>query len=228
MSAPLGDDERALVDVSAALASRDRPAISRALERALEVDLEGDAVEETLLQAYLFLGYPAALEGLALWRRVSGREAAPPREEDPDGWPARGEEICRRVYGGQYERLREGVRGLHPELERWMVTEGYGKVLGRPGLALRARELCIVALLAVLGAPRQLHSHLRGALNVGASEEQIEEALARALRLAREEEAALARETWLEVLTRWRAKAGDGTGERVEVRAHTGKEGTGE
>ena len=49
-----------------------------------------------------------------------------------------------------------------------MLAEGYGKVLGRPGLALEVRELCIVAILAGQDAAPQLYAHLRGALNVGA------------------------------------------------------------
>ena len=56
---------------------------------------------------------------------------------------------------------------LHPDLDRWMIEEGYGKVLGRPRLDLPERELCISSLLVGLGAPIQLYSHLRGALQVG-------------------------------------------------------------
>jgi 4-carboxymuconolactone decarboxylase len=59
-----------------------------------------------------------------------------------------------------------------------MVTEGYGRTLSRPGLDLRRRELCTVAQTAVLDAPHQLHSHLRGALNAGASPAELEETLA--------------------------------------------------
>jgi 4-carboxymuconolactone decarboxylase len=36
------------------------------------------------------------------------------------------------------------------------------------------RELCTVAQAAVLEAPKQLHSHLRGALNAGGSFSQID------------------------------------------------------
>ena len=61
-----------------------------------------------------------------------------------------------------------------------MVDQGYGTVLGRSGLGLVDRELCIAALLAVLDAPRQLLAHLRGALNVGADPLEV----ARALELA--------------------------------------------
>ena len=48
-----------------------------------------------------------------------------------------------------------------------MITDGYGKVLSRPGLDLARRELCIIAACAATGQDRQLHSHLHGALNVG-------------------------------------------------------------
>jgi 4-carboxymuconolactone decarboxylase len=66
------------------------------------------------------------------------------------------------------------VRALHPAIDAWMVTEGYGRTMGRPGLDLMRRELCTVAQTAVLEAPKQLHSHLRGALNAGASFGQID------------------------------------------------------
>ena len=62
-----------------------------------------------------------------------------------------------------YDRLRENIRHLHPLLDDWMIDEGYGKVLSRPGLDLPRRELCIVAACAATGQDRQLHSHLHGA-----------------------------------------------------------------
>jgi 4-carboxymuconolactone decarboxylase len=77
------------------------------------------------------------------------------------------------VYGASYERLRTNIRALHPELDEWMIVEGYGKVLSRPGLDLARRELCIVAACAAAGQERQLHSHLHGAVNAGASAETI-------------------------------------------------------
>ena len=103
------------------------------------------------------------------WRRASNRVAATAdAEERLDAlWRADGEATCAAVYGTMYERLRANIRELHPALDEWMITEGYGKVLSRPGLDLARRELCIVAACAARGQDRQLHSHLHGALNVG-------------------------------------------------------------
>jgi 4-carboxymuconolactone decarboxylase len=172
----LGRSRSALVRLSAALASRESEGLQGAMDKAWRVS-DPSGVEEVLLQSYLFLGYPISLNAFALWREISGREADPGVEDDWSAWVDRGRAVCREVYGGTYEGLRRNVRALHPDMERWMVVEGYGKVLGRPQLDLATRELCIVALLAVLGAPTQLYSHLRGALNAGAEPADVEESL---------------------------------------------------
>lgn len=138
-------------------------------------------VEELILQSVLMVGYPRALVAFTIWRKAGGPTAA---ETDPDQdysraaeWNRRGEEQCAVIYGENYQKLRHSVRDLHPALDSWMITEGYGRTLARPGLDLLRRELCIVVQTAVLETPRQLHSHLRGALNVGATFGQIEGAL---------------------------------------------------
>jgi len=69
------------------------------------------------------------------------------------------------------------VRALHPALDAWIVTDGYGRTLSRPGLDLRRRELCAIAMLVPQQVPRQLHSHLRGALQAGATEQDVTETL---------------------------------------------------
>jgi 4-carboxymuconolactone decarboxylase len=172
----LGPETWVLIRASAAVALGDRQALSDALAAAAR-DCPATAVEEMLVQSYLFLGYPAALNALGVWRKVSKRAAPEPRRDDAE-WEARGQSTCTRVYGGQYDRLRDNIAALHPDMERWMIVEGYGKVLGRPGLDLATRELCIVALLAVQDAAPQLYSHLRGALNAGATPADVNETVA--------------------------------------------------
>lgn len=207
-------ETRSLVRLSAALAYRDPALVRGAMEDCLRLaSLRG--TEEVILQSYLFLGYPAALNAFGLWREISGREAEEASPESWGDWSARGEGVCRQVYGGQYEGLRNNVRALHPDMERWMVVEGYGKVLGRPGLALPVRELCIVALLAVHGTPRQLHSHLRGALNTGAGIEQVEVSLEVAEEFLEGGPRAEARAVWDQVRNRWIQEARQPAG-RIE------------
>ncbi|MBX6365458.1 MAG: carboxymuconolactone decarboxylase family protein [Gemmatimonadetes bacterium] len=193
---------RALVTLSAALAAGDPAALGAAMDAAAQA-APAEAVEEALLQSHLFIGYPATLRALGLWRERSGRPAPARSSDGPAEWRTRGEAVCAQVYGGAYERLRENVARLHPDLERWMLEDGYGRVLGRPGLDLRRRELCIVALLAGMTAPQQLHSHLRGALNVGASVEEVAETLELAGAAAPPARRAQAWRVWESVRERW-------------------------
>lgn len=194
---------RALLRVAAALGTRDAAAVRRALEAA-RATADATAVEEVILQSHLFVGFPDALNALGMWREVSGLPAPPASGEDPAGWEARGERVCEAVYGANYRKLRENVRALHPDFEGWMVAGGYGRVIGRPGLELATRELCIAALLAVWNVPRQLHSHLRGALNAGASVAEVDEAVELACSFVGDDAAGRVRALWGEI----RAKAG--------------------
>lgn len=140
-------------------------------------EVDETAVEEIILQSYLFAGFPRALNAARAWRAVSERDAPDEDEEslkaDLAAWRERGEETCAVVYGDHYEKLRENIRALHPALDEWMIVDGYGKVLSRPGVDLRTRELCVVAACAVSGQQRQLHSHFHGALNAGASASEL-------------------------------------------------------
>ena len=177
----LDDATRELVRLAAVIAAGGEADLRSAMVRAVAVALDPVWVEELILQSYLFAGFPRALNAAREWRRASER-TAPTADEGEDyaraaEWARRGERTCAVVYGAMYERLRVNIRGLHPALDAWMIVEGYGKVLSRPGLDLKHRELCIVAACAVLGQDRQLHSHLHGAVHAGASNGEVDEAL---------------------------------------------------
>lgn len=197
----------ALVRLAAAVAAGEEPGIRRAIADARTAGVAADWVEELLLQSILMCGYPRALVAFGLWRKEDGRPA-PAEDADADyanvaEWQARGEQTCARVYSGSYARLRANVRALHPAVDQWMLVEGYGRTLGRPGLDFLRRELCTVAQTAVLRTHRQLHSHLRGALNGGASLEQVEATLGAVHPLLSHEEWKDVKELWAVVRAGW-------------------------
>jgi 4-carboxymuconolactone decarboxylase len=169
---------RDLVRFAAAIAQGYEPELRERVGSLRSSQVPVPWIEELLLQSVLMVGYPRALIGFTVWRKF-GTVPAPDTDPDQDysrsgEWAQRGVELCARVYGENYGKLRESIRALHPAIDTWMVVEGYGRTLARPALDLRRRELCTVAQTAVLEALRQLHSHLRGALNAGASFGQIE------------------------------------------------------
>jgi 4-carboxymuconolactone decarboxylase len=158
---------RALVRLSAIITSGSEGAIRQGFAA-----LDGVPpvwIEELVLQCHLFAGFPRALNAMREWRRWQPQPAAARDADAPRDWRAQGEATCATVYGEMYERLRDNIRRLHPDLDDWMIVDGYGKVLSRPGLDLARRELCIVAACAASQQDRQLHSHLHGALNAGAA-----------------------------------------------------------
>jgi 4-carboxymuconolactone decarboxylase len=170
--ATLDDATRWLIRAAAAVAGADETVVRAALASAAHVT-PTIWIEEMLLQSYLFAGFPRALNAMREWRKVSGFPPAEAPAVDPARVREAGEATCGAVYDGMYGRLRENIRALHPLLDDWMISEGYGKVLSRPGLDLRRRELCIVAACVASGQDRQLHSHLHGALNVGVDAEVV-------------------------------------------------------
>ena len=168
---------RSLVRLAAIVTAGTESQIRAELARIHQV-IPSEWVEELLLQTYLFAGFPRALNAMREWRRLEPvASGASPDTGDLATWRADGEATCAVVYGATYERLRHNIRQLHPLLDDWMIVEGYGKVLSRPGLDLARRELCIVAACAAAGQDRQLHSHLHGARNAGASDQTIEAAV---------------------------------------------------
>ena len=176
----IDDATRNLVRIAAAIAGGSEQQTRSVMEQAVG-SAEAGAIDEVILQSYLFAGFPRALNAARVWRTVSGKPAPTSDFEaeisNASAWVERGEITCRRVYGESYEMLRENIRDLHPALDSWMITDGYGKVLSRPGLDLRTRELCILAACAASGQQRQLHSHLHGALNSGATPSEVIAAL---------------------------------------------------
>lgn len=137
---------------------------------------------EALLQSYLFAGFPCALEALMTLQQACVESSVewkiPAKEEFALlDFKERGEKCCSTIYTSAYAKMRERLGVISPDLDSWMILEGYGKTLSRSGLEISQRELCIVAMLGILGWERQLFSHIRGALNVGAENEAVMETL---------------------------------------------------
>ena len=147
-------------------------ALREALGAALRAGVPSVAVDEALLQLVPFAGFGRAINAFGVWSSL--RPRAP--RTGPDR--ARGgRALCRRVYGESFDRLERRMRNLHPALWRWILRDGYGRVLSRPGLAARDRELLAVAVLAALRLAPQLDAHVRGALRLGATKAQVASAL---------------------------------------------------
>jgi 4-carboxymuconolactone decarboxylase len=77
-----------------------------------------------------------------------------------------------------YKQLEENLGDVAPDMARFVAEFPYGDVYSRTTLDLKTRELITVAAITALGtSPLQLKSHIKGALNVGCTREEIVEVL---------------------------------------------------
>lgn len=158
-------------------------ALSFHVGAALDLGCTPSEVRECLLVVSLFAGFPRTLDALASAGDVlSARGAPAPAAEQ--GLPAdeaerretfrrRGRALFDRVYGSKARSVMSRLMDLDPELPLWVLDDAYGKVLARPGLDPAQRERLAVVLLAALGLRNQLPGHVRGAVNCGATRDDV-------------------------------------------------------
>lgn len=166
--------ERTLAMYSAAVALADEDAMSRVIRMGRDFGLVSELFYEIVLQSYLFLGFPRMLTAAETLHDVyparrDGFKLEAVSLEESRHWFDDGVKLCQKVYGEKYDSLADRVAGMAPEVFRWMIIEGYGKVLSRPAVDIVSRELSIIAFLMMEDRGKQLRSHIKGALNVGAS-----------------------------------------------------------
>lgn len=178
---PLDSRTIALVRVATAIAKGGEAMLRERLRAARGAQVPPLWIEELLLQSLLNVGYPLSLAAWGVWREVAGPPAdtgEPVVHAEWQRWAERGPDACGQVYGRTYHKLLVNLRALHPAIESLVVIDAYGKILGRPGLDAKLRELCTMAAIAFVDAPKQLHAHFRGALNTGATPEEVDATLA--------------------------------------------------
>ena len=80
-----------------------------------------------------------------------------------------GEDFVARAFGGATE--------FTAPIQQYITRNAWGDVWQRPGLDLKTRSLITVAMLIALGKQHELKGHVRGALNNGATSQELQEVL---------------------------------------------------
>lgn len=173
-----------LVTASLCVITRNDAALHRILTNNVSIPGALPMLYECFLQLHLFSGFPTALEALKTLKLFHSKSPALDRDalcgNDADNLE-KGLSLCNSVYGEVTAKMLTAAREASPELSEWLVRDGYGKTLSRPGLDMLSRELCVVAVLACQGYMNQLYSHMRGAIRFGATAmdfDSVEDALA--------------------------------------------------
>jgi len=169
------DKEDILPLICAAAALRKEEHLKDLLEKSKLFGIKEKPLYESLLQNYLFTGYPSAMISLKILKEYYPKlENVLHDSWDLNKYRERGTKNCKKIYGRKFVKLISNVKSFSPELSDWLLLEGYGKVMGRKGLSLKQRELNNVSVLTALKFEDQLYSHINGALRTNAAKEQIE------------------------------------------------------
>jgi 4-carboxymuconolactone decarboxylase len=92
---------------------------------------------------------------------------------------SRGTRLLEELHGGHAgEAMVAEMKEIAPDFADMTIEWALGGVLGRPGLDLASRHLVLIASCVTLGyALPQLRAHVEAALEIGATKQQIVEAI---------------------------------------------------
>ncbi|SEA52310.1 Uncharacterized conserved protein YurZ, alkylhydroperoxidase/carboxymuconolactone decarboxylase family [Flavobacterium gillisiae] len=90
-----------------------------------------------------------------------------------------GVKIVNEVNGdGAAKGLEEAFKSVSPDMAEYIIRYGFGEIYNRPGLDFKTKELLIIASLTTqANATSQLKSHMKAALNVGVTPNEISETM---------------------------------------------------
>ena len=172
----LPPDLRLLVLFKACIWPGDTALQSELIGRAKGVGLSRSELEEAILQATLFFGFPRAVSAFEVLNERWPIDKPPSGSGLPESERmAAGRRLFASIYGRNDTAVREMLRSFHGEFHDFVLEAAYGRILSRPGLPPRTRELLAVGALAQLDQWPQLVAHARGAMQFGASELHLTE-----------------------------------------------------
>jgi len=91
---------------------------------------------------------------------------------------AAGMTVRRAVLGEAHvDRAAKAITPFNAEFQDLITRYAWGEVWARPGLPRRTRSLLTLALMVSLGRSDELRMHLRAALRIGVTREEIAEVL---------------------------------------------------
>jgi 4-carboxymuconolactone decarboxylase len=157
--------------------------LRRYVGAALNIGVTPTAIQEVLIQIGIYAGFAATEEALAATAEMFTKHhitmpPRPPRDDTLETLTARGTELMTALHreGGDkgYAAPGNSVTGaLYPVA----IQYGYGEIWFRPGLTHQQRVLISVASFTALKLESQIKKFGQAALNMGATREEVIEAV---------------------------------------------------
>ena len=156
------------------------------LHAALNVGWTIAEVQEVILQMTVYSGFPSAVNGMTILKEVlEERKAQGVKDpkghskqvEIPEGKTRMDVGIAQleKLDAAPLDKLNEAFEDVSPDFMKYVLEYGFADILARPGLDYKTREMATISALTALGLTDQLKFHIRGAMNLGASKEEVAE-----------------------------------------------------
>jgi len=175
------DEQQAtyMSEIACNAARGDQSKLGVAIRNGLRTGLTANQIKEALSQLYAYMGFPRSLNALGTLQKVL-------KEFDDNGEPYElGSESSPLPAG--YDALKQGTEvqtklsgqpfnyDFCPAEDYYLKAHLFGDIFARDVLTHADRELVTVSALSGLeGVMPQLQAHVRGALNMGVTEEQLD------------------------------------------------------
>ena len=152
----------------------DQSSLALAIHEGFEAGLTANQLKEALSQLYAYTGFPRSLNSLGTLQRVMEQRGdvvmGPESSPQPAGYDAlrQGTEVQTRLSGQPFNY------DFCPAEDYYLKAHLFGDIFARDLLTHADRELVTVSALSGLeGVMPQLTAHVRGALNMGVTDEQL-------------------------------------------------------
>jgi 4-carboxymuconolactone decarboxylase len=158
-----------------------RPALKYHIHGMLNVGCTPQEVIETILNAIVYAGFPAAQDGMTIAREVFKERNLEykPVSSRPEGDRYQlGIQNLQQTEGDRVKTIATRFANLAPDLPRLIIEFARGEIWNRRGLSLKSREFATLAMVTALGnQSNSVEAHVEGALRAGATETEIKELL---------------------------------------------------
>jgi 4-carboxymuconolactone decarboxylase len=174
MAPSLSAPDLRLIELVSAVARGDWSGLAD-LRRSAPLGEPDERWREALIQSHLFLGFPRVVEAFEVLSREGGLHApnALEHESRDTDFASQGAPIFDAIYADLAPVVRRRLAQHHTDFAHWIAEHAYGRVLARPGLEPAMRELLAIVCLLHSGLDRQLASHTRGAVRLGAAPAEV-------------------------------------------------------
>ena len=174
--------QREIITLSTLIVLAREPQLRQHLGNALNLGLTPEQLVELIIHATWYSGVPAGINALTLCKQVfeaRGIAFTPPRvydtTQDPESLFAQGAQVRSQYMGTTSAARSTPPTAAERDFNRISGEYYLGATWARPGLELSSRCLCTLTCLAALGRHSPLRSHIRAALHIGFTQDQVVE-----------------------------------------------------